>query len=292
MPDAKLGLDQLNASGQAEIARLLAGLYEHSPWVAEKAAANAPFATARALLDALQGAVLAADPAQQIELICRHPELAGREAAAGTMTAASTSEQGRLGLDRLTRAEFEELAALNAAYRARFGFPCIIAVRLHQTRDSLLASFRQRLTGSRETEVATALEQIGVIARGRLANLLGQSQGRLTTHVLDTAAGRPAAGVAYTLAMRRTGVWLPLAEGRTNAQGRTDAPLLVDIDMARGAYRLEFAVGSYFRQRGVAVADPPFLDLVPLEFGIAEPGAHYHVPLTCTPWGYSTYRGS
>jgi 5-hydroxyisourate hydrolase len=104
----------------------------------------------------------------------------------------------------------------------------------------------------------------------------------LTTHVLDIAAGRPAAGVAITL-VRLPGREL-LAEAVTNADGRTDAPLAPELPA--GEYELEFAVGDYFGQT------PRFLDRVPIRFGIADPAAHYHVPLLVSPWAYSTYRGS
>ena len=111
--------------------------------------------------------------------------------------------------------------------------------------------------------------------------------GRLTTHVLDTASGRPAAGVRVILA--HDGV--VLAETRTNADGRTDKPLLDGAAFAPGSYELTFHIGDYFRAAGAQFADPPFLDVVPLRFLVTE-DAHYHVPLLVSPFGYSTYRGS
>jgi 5-hydroxyisourate hydrolase len=113
--------------------------------------------------------------------------------------------------------------------------------------------------------------------------------GRLTTHVLDTMRGRPAAGVAIRL--RRAGDdGPPLWEGRTNADGRTDGPLLEGDALAAGDYELEFDVGAYFA--GAELPDPPFLGVVPVRFGVADPASHYHVPLLVSPWAYSTYRGS
>jgi 5-hydroxyisourate hydrolase len=108
--------------------------------------------------------------------------------------------------------------------------------------------------------------------------------------VLDTAAGRAAAGVRVVLWRLDDGK-IQLADGRTNADGRLDRPLLEGAAFALGAYRLDFHVGEYFRAIGVALADPPFLDVVPIRFGIAE-RAHYHVPLLVAPYGYTTYRGS
>jgi 5-hydroxyisourate hydrolase len=111
--------------------------------------------------------------------------------------------------------------------------------------------------------------------------------GRLTTHVLDTAIGRPAAGVRVVL--RREGA--VVAEGVTNSDGRMDKPLLEGTAFLPGGYELSFHVGDYFRARGAALADPPFLDVIPLRFSVSE-DAHYHVPLLVSPFGYSTYRGS
>jgi len=110
----------------------------------------------------------------------------------------------------------------------------------------------------------------------------------LTTHVLDTASGKPASGVAVRL--KRGGE--TLVSTRTNADGRCDSPLLTAETLAAGAYRLEFDVGAYYRDRGVALPDPAFLDTVAIEFGVADGGQHYHVPLLVSPFGYSTYRGS
>jgi 5-hydroxyisourate hydrolase len=110
----------------------------------------------------------------------------------------------------------------------------------------------------------------------------------LTTHVLDTMHGRPAAGVRLRLS--RGGA--VIAQAVTNADGRCDQPLLTGETLVPGAYRLEFEVGAYYRGLGVTLAEPAFLDVVALEFGIAEAASHYHVPLLVSPYGYSTYRGS
>jgi 5-hydroxyisourate hydrolase len=114
----------------------------------------------------------------------------------------------------------------------------------------------------------------------------------LTTHVLDTAHGCPAAGMAVTLLALRGEHAEPVRRLVLNADGRADAPLLDAASMRPGRYRLAFEVAAYFRARGVVLPEPPFLDTVTLDFGIADPGAHYHVPLLVSPWSYSTYRGS
>ena len=116
--------------------------------------------------------------------------------------------------------------------------------------------------------------------------------GRLSTHVLDTAHGKPAAGLRIEFSVREGADWKLLKTVHTNADGRTDAPLLGDGALTVGEYQILFFVGDYFRGAGVALAQPAFLERVPLGFGIADVTAHYHVPLLCSPWAYSTYRGS
>ena len=116
--------------------------------------------------------------------------------------------------------------------------------------------------------------------------------GKLTTHVLDTAQGKPAAGLLVTLWRLDGEQRTRLREITTNADGRGDGPLLSGDDLTTGTYELGFDVAAYFAGQPVAVGDPPFLGLVPIRFAIADPAAHYHVPLLVSPWAYSTYRGS
>jgi hydroxyisourate hydrolase len=112
--------------------------------------------------------------------------------------------------------------------------------------------------------------------------------GRLTTHVLDTARGVPAAGVLIEL---RSGATL-LKTARTNPDGRTDEPLLAGEELQAGSYELVFHIGDYFAGSGLTSPGTPFLDEVPVRFGVSDAEAHYHVPLLASPWAYSTYRGS
>ena len=115
--------------------------------------------------------------------------------------------------------------------------------------------------------------------------------GWLTTHVLDTARGQPAAGMEGVLHRLDDGAATELARMRTNADGRTDAPILPQDRFAPGTYELNFHVGDWLRAEGMAGAEPLFLDVVPIRFGMAE-ASHYHVPLLVSPFGFSTYRGS
>lgn len=125
-----------------------------------------------------------------------------------------------------------------------------------------------------------------------MAEHTASHQGRLTTHVLDTAHGRPGMGIGVALYRLDGDNRTLVTETRTNTDGRCDAPLLAGDAFRPGTYELVFATGAYFRTAGVVLTDPPFLDQVPIRFGIAHADQHYHVPLLVSPWSYSTYRGS
>ena len=116
--------------------------------------------------------------------------------------------------------------------------------------------------------------------------------GKLTTHVLNIAAGAPAAGMRIDLRALPAGPGVSPRASQTNADGRCAAPLLEGAALRSGCYSLTFHVADYFRSLGVALADPPFLDEVVIAFGVADPNQDYHVPLLVSPWSYSTYRGS
>ena len=147
------------------------GVFEHSPWVAEAAWERGPFASLDDLHRAMMAAVRGAPRERQLALIRAHPELAGREAGEGTLTVDSSSEQARLGFTALSREELRKMAELNRAYREKFGFPCIVALRLHATRESVMVEMARRLGHETDAELDEALEQIGHIARGRLAKV-------------------------------------------------------------------------------------------------------------------------
>ncbi len=247
----KIALASLNAADEAGFMAALGDVYEHAPWVAQAASRQRPFATLAALHAAMMAAVRAAPPDQQLALINGHPDLAGKAARAGTMTVDSKAEQASADLDRLSEAEFAQFHRLNNAYREKFGMPFIICVRRH-SRDSILQQFERRLQNSMAAETEAALGEIFRIAALRLDQRLEAADrlevhGSLSTHVLDTQAGHPAAGVAVEL---------------------------------------------YFAGAGASRAEPPFLDVVPVRFAVAEAEGHYHVPLLVTPWSYCTYRGS
>jgi 2-oxo-4-hydroxy-4-carboxy-5-ureidoimidazoline decarboxylase len=290
-------LDQLNALSAADFTAALADIYEHSPWVAEAAAKQRPFATLNALHEAMVAAAKAAPDDARMKLIAAHPDLAGKAARAGSLTKDSTDEQMSAGLDRLSEADYARFHKLNDAYKAKFGIPFIVCVRRH-TKDSILDEFERRLAQGDAAETDTALGEIFRIGALRLDQRITAPDklpitGRLSTHVLDTHSGRPAQGVAVELwELSRDGSERLIVRATTNRDGRTDAPLIGGRPVPRGTYELRFAIGGYFRNRGVPLPDPPFLDIVPIRFGVAEPEGHYHVPLSASPWAYGTYRGS
>ena len=164
-------IHQLNTFTQAGFTAAFGALFEGSPWIAHETWQQRPFADAAALHAALVATVQHATEAQQVALIQAHPDLAGKAALAGALTAESRSEQASVGLDQLTAAEFADFNQLNAAYRQQFGFPFVICVR-EQTTTSILANFRVRLTHNRQQEIATALAEIGNIAGLRLNDIL------------------------------------------------------------------------------------------------------------------------
>lgn len=146
-------------------------VFERSPWVAERAWTKGPFGSIDELHAAMMAAVEQATLDERLALVRAHPELAGREAAAGGLTQQSTGEQARLGFLSLSAAEFQRMAELNRRYREKFGFPCIVALALHRSRESVIAEMARALEGDPASELARALEQIGHIARRRLEGM-------------------------------------------------------------------------------------------------------------------------
>ncbi|MEE7459068.1 OHCU decarboxylase [Methylorubrum populi] len=292
-----LTLDALNAASEPDFVAALGAIFEHSPWVAGAAARRRPFARVDALFSAMREAVLSAPDGERLALLKGHPELAGRSARTGAIAPDSRAEQASAGLDRLSEAEYARFEALNAAYRDKFGFPFILCIKRHG-RASLLARFAQRLASEAEAERPVAEAEVLRIAAIRLDALVTgdgplRTTGRLSTHVLDTVAGRPAAGVVVELAeFVAPDEAVIVARTVTNADGRTDAPLIGGRPVPIATYELRFQVGDHFRRSGIALPEPAFLDVVPIRFGVAEPEGHYHVPLVATPWSYQTYRGS
>jgi len=290
-------LDTLNAADRAAFIAALGEVMELAPWVAEEAFSARPFASLAALYQTMTDAVRRADAARRRALIDGHPDLAGKAAREGKLTADSTAEQASAGLDRLSEAEFVAFHRLNDAYRKKFGMPFIVCVRRHG-KESILRQFERRLNNDAATEEKTALDEIFRIAALRLdqrvtANDRLKVHGHLSTHVLDLHGGHPAQGITIELCeVAADGRMRTLKRAVTNADGRTDQPLLSGAPIPVATYELRFAVSDYFVRQTAPLPDPPFLSTVPVRFAVAEPEGRYHVPLLVTPWSYSTYRGS
>lgn len=289
-----LTLEQLNAMGAAALEESLGGIYEKSPWVARAAAKNGPYTSLRALADAMAAAVDASDEEVKLQLLRAHPDLAGKAALAGDVTAESSEEQSRAGLAHCTAEELQRFTALNDSYRNKFGFPFILAVR-NATKRSILGAFERRLKNDGAAERTECLTQVHKIAYMRLLERVEHAPtGFLTCHVLDTARGCPAAGLRLTLRQRlSSGEWQNLGNWITNEDGRLPGgPALKGVKHKAGVYEWTFFVAEYYAAVGVPIGGTPFLDEVPLRFGIDDPESHYHVPLLVSPWSCATYRGS
>jgi 2-oxo-4-hydroxy-4-carboxy-5-ureidoimidazoline decarboxylase len=290
-------LSDLNACSKDDFVAALANIFEYSPWIAEQAASSRPFTGVKQLFEVMKGAVDRAVPELRLALIKAHPDLANKTQRAAGLTAESNAEQNSVGLDRLSDAEYEAFERVNNAYRSKFGFPYIVCVRRH-TKDSILRDFERRLPNDARTETQKSVEEICRIAALRVDQLVVSDDrlsvhGRLSTHVLDTHSGKPAVGIAVELIeLSNLGASRVMARAVTNADGRTDQPLIGGRPVPIGRYELVFSVGKYFAERHVEMTDPPFLDQIPLRFSVSDPEGHLHVPLLATPWSYATYRGS
>jgi 2-oxo-4-hydroxy-4-carboxy-5-ureidoimidazoline decarboxylase len=164
-------LEQLNQASADAFVASLSGIFEHSPWVAEAAALQRPYASIDALHHTMSRAVETSGETKQLALINAHPELAGKAAVRGELTEESTREQSGAGLNQCTQEEFDKLQALNRAYREKFGFPFILAVRGYD-RHGIIANFEARVNNSRADEMRASLDQIYRIARFRLDELI------------------------------------------------------------------------------------------------------------------------
>jgi len=174
-----LTLEGINAMTPQAFLVALGGVFEHSPWIAESAFGARPFASVAALHEAMVDAVKRAPRERQLALLNAHPELAGKEAQAGALTSSSSAEQASVGLNALSRDDMQMLSRRNREYRERFGFPFIIAVRMH-TKASIFSEFERRLGREVDTELDACLEQVFLITRFRLETLVVAKHGSAT----------------------------------------------------------------------------------------------------------------
>jgi len=189
MSDARrIPLSEVNRLDRAAFVARLGHVYEHSPWIAERAWQERPFGSIPGLWSAMQRSVEAAARDEQLALIRAHPELAGKLAIAGELTDASRAEQSSAGLDRCTPEEFAQFQALNAGYRRKFEFPFIVAVR-GLDRSEILARLAQRVGNDPAREFSTCLQEIGRIARFRLEDLVADDNASSARHRSETHDG-------------------------------------------------------------------------------------------------------
>src|SRR5476649_595034 len=222
-------LADLNACSKDDFVAALANIFEYSPWIAEQAASSRPFTGVKQLFAAMASVVNNASPDLRLALIKAHPDLANKTQRAAGLTAESNAEQNSVGLDRLSDAEYVAFERVNNAYREKFGFPYIVCVRRH-TKDSILRDFERRLANDAAAETQASIAEICRIAALRLDQLVaGEDRlpvhGRLSTHVLDTHSGKPAAGIPVELVeLSVLGKSRVITQAITNADGRTDVP--------------------------------------------------------------------
>ncbi len=166
---------EVNSLEEEELVARFGAVFEHSPWVAERAWHRRPFSSIEDLHRAMTTEIREAHFDEQMALLRAHPELAGREAVEGALTADSSGEQGRLGFTSLSKEQLDRISSLNRAYREKFGFPCIVALALHGSRDAVIDEMERRSENDAVTEMRNGLEQVAHIARARLEKLMGES---------------------------------------------------------------------------------------------------------------------
>lgn len=295
-------VSELLSKPKAEVMDVLGGIYEHSSWIAEKfyedfieREGEHKIGNVRELFLAMSSIADSATREQKLALLCNHPDLCAKIENLKNLTKASQDEQSSAGLHTMTDEERERFATMNAAYREKFEFPFILAVK-HVTKNTVLSAIEGRLTQTKEVEFDGALYQVNKIAWMRLLSafhITGQ-KGFLTCHVLDTCHGCPAANMRIQLRrltpVENSGL---IKEFVTNSDGRLEGgPALKSDEFIVGTYEWLFFAGEYFARKNTKVTGVLFLDEIPLRFGIDDPEEHYHVPLLVSPWSYSTYRGS
>ena len=288
-PAAKtLALADVNRMDKAAFMAAFGDTVEFSPWAAEAAYAKRPFATVTALHETIFDGLRSAPREQQHAFFKRLSDI-GENAV--PFTAASTSEQAASGISSLNATDLARLHELNKAYRAKFDMSYTICVR-RNTVANIFSDLEQRLSNTRDVELARAIHEEFLITRLRIAEQVSgegmpKVYGDLSAHVLNAVVGKPANGVAVELyelwGERRHRV----AQGATNADGR--AILISGKPLPIGRYEMRFFLGDYFRKSGAAAGEKPFVDVVPMRMFISKPEDSYHVPLIGTPFSYTVH---
>lgn len=295
-----------------EIVSFLGDIYEHSSWIAEEfymeylkgkgQEEHHGIENVRDLFQAMNSIMEKSSNDKKLALLCSHPDPCAKIDPLKTppLTQSSLKEEQSTAIIRILESmsdeERDRFSSLNTLYREKFGFPFILAAR-NASKFTVLSAIEGRLTLSKQVEFAGALFQASKIAWMRLLaafDLKGR-KGFLTFIVLDTANGCPAEGMRVVLSRisppEKAGL---VKELFINSDGRLhDGPALKDDEFIVGVYECTFYAGDYFARRSnTKVSGMPFLDVIPLRFGIDDPEEHYHVALLVSPWSYSTCRGS
>jgi len=283
-------LNELNGLSGEAASRELLRCCGSRRWAREMAAAR-PFASVDAMTAAADSIWSSLDLADRLEAFAAHPKIGagGARAADGSGGAggdADWSAAEQAGTASASADVLARLAEANREYEARFGFIFIVCAT-GKSAEEMLDFVQRRLDNDPLIESRIAADEQRKITRLRIAKLLG-SRGSITTHVLDTSRGSPAAGLDVLLEVRRGDTWNRVGGGTTDANGRL-MTLTENTTMTAGEYRLTFDAGGYQRAKGVA---DPFFPAVTITFTVADAGEHFHVPLLLSPFGYSTYRGS
>lgn len=299
---AKPTVPELLTKSKDDIVSFLGDIYEHSSWIAEDfymeylngKGQDHGIENVRDLFQAMNCIMEKSSDEKKLALLRAHPDLCAKIDELKTLTKSSQEEQSSAGLGSMSDEERDRFSSMNASYREKFGFPFILAAR-NATKFTVLSAIEGRLNLSKQIEYAGALFQVSKIAWMRLLaafDLKGR-KGFLTCHVLDTANGCPAEGMRVVLNRisppEKAGL---VQEFFTNSDGRLNGPALKDDNFIVGVYEWTFFAGDYFARSNTKISGMPFLDVIPLRFGIDDPEEHYHVPLLVSPWSYSTYRGS
>ena len=291
-------LSDLNACSKDDFVAALGNIFEYSPWIAEQAAASGRSRASTAAVRRDEGGGRSRAPEMRLALIKAHPDLANKTQRAAGLTAESNAEQNSAGLDRLSDAEYEAFERVNNAYRVE------IRLSLYRLRSPPHQGFhpaRFRAAAAERCQDRNAdidrgdLPDRGAAARParRRPTTSLPVHGRLSTHVLDTHSGKPAAGISVELIELSDLGESPRGGARGHQQRWPHRPAADRRPPgADRALRTDVSRRRLFCRRGVPMSDPPFLDQIPLRFSVSEPEGHLHVPLLVTPWSYATYRGS
>jgi len=259
-----------------DLVKILGGIYEHSPWVADRLSKKDDLRTIDTITElaaAMKSIVEDASREQKVELLCSHPDLCEKVEALKNLTPESQEEQSRSGLQTLTDAEKETFTKHNTEYRSKFGFPFILAVR-NATKQTVLAGLEGRRLNSPEKEFAIALDQVHKIAWMRLLSIINtdDAKGFLTCHVLDTSHGLGAEKMRIHL-HRLSPTPGFVGEFITNKEGRLEGgpALQGGKEFTVGVYEWTFFTGDYFAAQGTHTSGTPFLDIIPLRCVFSPP---------------------